>query len=58
MLYHLFTSLIEEYSFLNIFTYLTVRTGLAMFTAMLVIFVIGTPFINFFQKNRYMIQLE
>ena len=52
MLYHLFTSLIEEYSFLNIFTYLTVRTGLAMFTAMLVIFVIGTPFINFFSKKQ------
>ena len=52
MLYHLFTSLIEEYSFLNIFTYLTVRTGLAMFTAMLVIFIIGTPFINFFSKKQ------
>ena len=52
MLYHLFTSLIEEYSFLNIFSYLTVRTGLAMFTAMLVIFVIGTPFINFFSKKQ------
>ena len=52
MLYHLFTSLIEDYSFLNIFTYLTVRTGLAMFTAMLVIFVIGTPFINFFSKKQ------
>ena len=52
MLYHLFTSLIEEYSFLNIFTYLTVRTGLAMFTAMLVIFAIGTPFINFFSKKQ------
>ena len=52
MLYHLFTSLIEDYSFLNIFTYLTVRTGLAMFTAMLVIFAIGTPFINFFSKKQ------
>ena len=52
MLYHLFTSLIEDYSFLNIFTYLTVRTGLAMFTAMLVIFIIGTPFINFFSKKQ------
>ena len=52
MLYHIFTSLIEDYSFLNIFTYLTVRTGLAMFTAMLVIFVIGTPFINFFSKKQ------
>ena len=52
MLYHLFTGLIEDYSFLNIFTYLTVRTGLAMFTAMLVIFIIGTPFINFFSKKQ------
>ena len=30
MLFHFFTSLIEQYSFLNVFKYLTFRTGLSM----------------------------
>ena len=32
MLYSLLLSFVENYSFLNVFKYLTVRTGLAMFT--------------------------
>tara|TARA_B100001123_G_scaffold210481_1_gene237956 strand:- start:2070 stop:3155 length:1086 start_codon:yes stop_codon:yes gene_type:complete len=52
MLYSLLTNLVENYSFLNIFKYLTVRTGLAMFTSLFVVFLIGTPFINFFTSNK------
>ncbi len=52
MLYSLLLSLVESYSYLNIFKYLTVRTGLAMFTSLLVVFVIGTPFINFFTSKK------
>ena len=52
MLYSLFASLVESYSFLNIFKYLTVRTGLAMFTSFFVVFFIGTPFINFFKLKK------
>jgi len=52
MLYSLFASLVESYSFLNIFKYLTVRTGLAMFTSFFVVFFIGTPFINFFKSKK------
>ncbi len=52
MLYSLLLSWVESYSFLNIFKYLTVRTGLAMFTSLLVVFVIGTPFINFFTSKK------
>ena len=52
MLYSLLTSLIENFSFFNIFKYLTVRTGLAMFTSLLVVFLIGTPFINYFESKK------
>ena len=52
MLYFLFSALIEQFSFLNVFKYLTVRTGLSMFTAMLVVFLVGNPLINFFSLKQ------
>jgi len=52
MLYSLFLNLADQFSFLNIFKFLTVRTGLSMFTAMLVVFVVGEPFINFFSSRQ------
>ena len=52
MLYNLLASLIDNFSFLNIFRYLTVRTGLAMFTSFLVVFLIGSPFINYFASKK------
>ena len=52
MLYSLLSNLVENYSFLNVFKYLTVRTGLAMFTSMVVVFIIGTPFINYFARKQ------
>ena len=52
MLYLLILDLIETYTFLNVFKYLTVRTGLAVFTSLLVVFLIGNPFINFFSAKQ------
>jgi phospho-N-acetylmuramoyl-pentapeptide-transferase len=52
MLYNLILDFVETYSFLNVFRYLTFRTGLAMFTSMLVVLIIGTPFINFFSTKQ------
>ena len=52
MLYNLILELIDAYSFLNVFKYLTVRTGLAVFTSLFVVFLIGTPFINFFSAKQ------
>ena len=52
MLYSLFLNLIDVFSFFNVFKYLTVRTGLAMFTSMFVVFLVGTPFINFFSARQ------
>ena len=52
MLYSLISQLVDQYSFLNVFKYLTVRTGLAMFTSMIVVLLIGTPFIKFFSARQ------
>ena len=52
MLYKLILNYVDIFSFLNVFKYLTVRTGLAMFTAMIVVFLIGTPFIKFFSVRQ------
>ena len=58
MLYKLILNYVDIFSFLNVFKYLTVRTGLAMFTSLLIVFLIGTPFINFFSSKKILIQLE
>ena len=52
MLYLLILEFIETYSFLNVFKYLTVRTGLAVFTSLFVVFLIGNPFIKYFSTNQ------
>ena len=52
MLYSLILELIDQYSFLNVFKYLTFRTGLAMFTSMVIVLLVGTPFINFFSARQ------
>ena len=52
MLFSLFSSLVEIFSFLNVFKYLTVRTGLSMFTSMIVVFLVGGPLINYFSLNQ------
>ena len=44
--------MIETYSFLNVFKYLTVRTGLAVFTSLFVVFLIGNPFIKYFSTKQ------
>ena len=52
MLYNLLTNYSDTYSFLNFFNFLTVRTGLAVITAMIVVFLIGDRFINYFSTKR------
>ena len=52
MLFSLFSSLVDNFSFFNVFKYLTVRTGLSMFTAMIVVFIVGNPLINFFSSRK------
>jgi len=52
MLYNFILNYVDTFTFLNVFKYLTVRTGLAMFTSMFIVFLIGTPFINFFSSKQ------
>jgi len=52
MLYSLFSNLVDIFSFFNIFKYLTVRTGLSMFTSMIVVFIVGNPLINYFSAKQ------
>ncbi len=51
MLFHLFTSFIDQYSFLNVFRYLTFRTGLSVMTSLVVVFIIGGPLIKIFSEK-------
>jgi phospho-N-acetylmuramoyl-pentapeptide-transferase len=52
MLFSFLTSLIENYSFLNVFKYLTFRTGLSLITSLVIVFLIGNPLIKIFSKNK------
>tara|TARA_B110001452_G_scaffold257686_1_gene252123 strand:- start:134 stop:1219 length:1086 start_codon:yes stop_codon:yes gene_type:complete len=51
MLFNILTSLIEQYSFLNVFKYLTFRTGLSVVTSLAVVFIIGGPLIKIFSEK-------
>ncbi len=52
MLFNLLISLVEDYSFLNVFRYLTFRTGLSLVTSMSIVLIIGGPFIKYFSKKN------
>ena len=51
MLFHFFTSLVDQYSFFNVFKYLTFRTGLSVMTSLIIVFLIGAPLIKIFLKK-------
>ena len=51
MLFNLFVSLVDQYSFLNVFRYLTFRTGLSVVTSLVVVFIIGGPLIKLFSEK-------
>ena len=52
MLYELLLNYVESFSFLNVFKYITFRTGLAFFTSLLITLLIGGPFIKFFSNRK------
>ena len=51
MLFHFFTSLVDQYSYFNVFKYLTFRTGLSVMTSLIVVFIIGAPLIKIFSER-------
>ena len=52
MLYSFLTSFVDDFSFLNVFKYLTFRTGLSLMTSMIIVFIIGDPFIKYFSQRK------
>ena len=52
MLYELLLNYVENFSFLNVFKYITFRTGVAFFTSLLIVLLIGGPFIELFSNKK------
>ena len=53
MLYNFLISLIDQFSFLNVFRYLTFRTGLSLMSSIIIVFLIGGPFIKFIENHKF-----
>ena len=52
MLYSFLISLVDEFSALNVFRYLTFRTGLSVMSSIIIVFLIGGPFIRFIEAHK------
>tara|TARA_B100000963_G_scaffold360740_1_gene392809 strand:- start:402 stop:1487 length:1086 start_codon:yes stop_codon:yes gene_type:complete len=52
MLFELLLNYVETFSFLNVFKYITFRTGLAFFTSLLIALLIGGPLIKVFSSKQ------
>ena len=52
MLYSFLISLIDQFSALNVFRYLTFRTGLSVMSSMLIVFIVGGQFIKFIESLK------
>ena len=52
MLYQFLLNYVDTFGFLNVFKYLTFRTGLSVFTSLIIVLIIGGPFIKFFSNQK------
>ena len=52
MLYNFLLEFVEIFSFLNVFKYITFRTGLAVFTSLILVLIIGGPFIKIVSSKK------
>ena len=52
MLYQFILNYVDSFGFLNVFKYITFRTGLSLFTSLIIVLIIGGPFINFFSNKK------
>ncbi len=52
MLYEFLIKYVETFTFLNVFKYITFRTGLAFFSSLLIALLIGGPFIKLFSNRK------
>jgi len=54
MLYQFLLNFVDTFSFLNVFKYITFRTGLSLFTSLIIVLLIGGPFIKFFSNQKFL----
>ena len=52
MLYSFLLDFVDIFTFLNVFRYITFRVGLAVFTSLLIVLIIGGPFIKLFAERK------
>ena len=52
MLYNFLLNFVDTFTFLNVFKYITFRTGLSFFTSLLIALLIGGPFIRLFSNRK------
>ena len=52
MLYNFLISLVDQFTALNVFRYLTFRTGLSVMSSMVIVFLIGGTFIKFIENHK------
>ena len=53
MLNYLFQELSKEFTFFNVFSYITFRTGVSIFTSLVFVLIFGGPFINYLKSSTY-----
>ena len=53
MLNFLFQDLSSNFSFLNVFSYITFRTGVAVFTSLFLVLIFGQPFIQYLKSSSH-----
>jgi len=53
LLYNFLISLVDQFSALNVFRYLTFRTGLSVISSISIVFLIGGPFIKFIESHNF-----
>jgi phospho-N-acetylmuramoyl-pentapeptide-transferase len=58
MVYNFLLEFVDIFSFLNVFKYITFRTGLAVFTSLILVLIVGGPFIRMVSKKKLLTQLE
>jgi phospho-N-acetylmuramoyl-pentapeptide-transferase len=52
VLYNFLLNFVEYFTFLNVFKYITFRTGLSVFTSLFIVLIIGSPFIKYFSTKK------
>ena len=52
MLYQFILNYVDIFGFLNVFKYITFRTGLSLFTSLIIVLLVGGPFIKYFSNKK------